>query len=125
VPAVVGGVVLLHAAVTRGPISAFRLVSRRVHRVVDLFVIGFEVVAAVQPLVSVEVPSRVILGGFAAVHLLVWLQSSFAERVPAASKAAPAPPADDLSTTIGRHAGRLAGSGVNAIRRARARRSRN
>ena len=58
VPAVVGGVVLLNAAVAIGPLGAFRLVGRRLHRVVDLVVIAFVVVAAIQPWVDVDVGTR-------------------------------------------------------------------
>ena len=47
VPSVVGGVIMLNAAITSGPLSAFRVLDRRVHRVIDIVVIAFEMIAAV------------------------------------------------------------------------------
>jgi hypothetical protein len=115
VPAVVGGVIMAHAAVTRGPLGAFRVISRGLHRVLDLPIIAFEIVAAVQPWVSVDAGSRVVVGGIAAAHLFVWWQSNFAERRKRNSIAAEG----GRSTEVGRIAGRLVGNGVNAVRRQR------
>ena len=80
VPAVLGGIVMVHAAITRGALAAFRIIDRRLHRLLDPAVIALEVVAAVQPWVSVDNGTRVIIAGIAAVHLVVWLGSSFTEK---------------------------------------------
>ena len=138
VPAVLGGIVMVHAAITRGALAAFRIIDRRLHRVIDPAVIALQIIGAVQPWVSVDNGTRVIIGGIAAVHLVVWLGSSFTEKPKAAkgakttattattasSSAASAPDAPkDRATDLGRSAGRLVGGGVKAVRAARAKRS--
>jgi len=132
VPAVLGGVIMMHAAITKGALAAFRVIDRRLHRVLDPFVIGLCAVAALQPWVSVESGARAIVLGIAVVHLVVFFGSSFTERTKApkpASKgssgagtsggsSAP-PPGADRSTDMGRTAGRVVGAGVNAVRKMR------
>lgn len=127
VPSVLGGIVLLHAAVTRGALAAFRLIDRKLHRLLDPVVIGVEIVAAVQPWISVDNGTRFIIGGIAAVHSVVWLGSSFTEKakkpkVAAGSSAAAsaAAPPGDRSADFGRSAGRMVGNGVKAVRKAKA-----
>jgi hypothetical protein len=115
VPAVVGGVVLLNAAVAIGPLGAFRLVGRRLHRVVDLVVIAFVVVAAVQPWVDVDVGTRAIMIGIALVYGFVWFYSDFAEKQARRQRRAAA--TGDRGEDLGRTAGRLAGNAVTAWRR--------
>ena len=115
VPSVVGGIVMLHAAITIGPIGAFRVINRRVHRVIDIAVISIEVLAAIQPWVNLESATRLIVAGIAFVHLFVWWQTSFATRI----KRAPVSPEGGRSTEVGRIAGRLVGNGVNSVRRHR------
>ena len=114
VPSVVGAVIMLHAAITIGPLGAFRVINRAVHRVVDVVVIAVEVLAAVQPWISLESATRMIMIGIALVHLFVW-NSSFATR----TKASPISAKGGRSTEIGRIAGRLVGNGVNVVRRPR------
>lgn len=115
VPSVVGAIVMLHAAITIGPMGAFRVLSRRVHRVVDVGVIALEVVAGVQPWIDLDSGTRVVVVGIALVHSFVWWKSSFAERVKYSSVSTEG----GRSTEIGRIAGRLVGNGVNAVRRPR------
>ena len=115
VPSVVGAVIMLHAAITIGPLGAFRVINRAVHRVVDVVVIAVEVLAAVQPWISLESATRMIMIGIALVHLFVWWNSSFATR----TKASPISAKGGRSTEIGRIAGRLVGNGVNVVRRPR------
>ncbi len=115
VPSVVGAVIMLHAAITSGPLGAFRVINRAVHRVVDVVVISFELLAAVQPWVSLESATRFVMICIAVVHLFVWWNSSFATRKKTAGISAEG----GRSTEIGRIAGRLVGNGVNAVRRPR------
>src|SRR6478752_7020545 len=61
VPCVVAAVIIINAAITKAPFAAFHLIGRRTHRVADVAVIGFEVVAAVQPVFSVEATTRMIM----------------------------------------------------------------
>ncbi|MDO8363328.1 MAG: hypothetical protein Q7V88_10570, partial [Actinomycetota bacterium] len=83
VPAVLGGIVLLHSAITRGALAAFRLIDRRLHRVLDPVVIALEVAGAVQPWVSVNNGTRFVIGAIALVHAVVWWGSSFTEKTKA------------------------------------------
>lgn len=139
VPAVLGGVIMGHAAITKGALAAFRVIDRRVHRVLDPFVIGLCMVGAVQPWVSVESSTRAIVLGIAVVHLVVFFGSSFTERTkppktapaagggsstsssssPSSSSSSGAAPGADRSTDLGRSAGRVVGAGVNAVRKMR------
>ena len=131
VPSALGAILLVYAACTKSPVAAFRLLSRRVHRFVDPLMIALLVTGAVQPWVEVDAASQVAIGGVAFVYLVVWIQSSYAERVPrserAASRAASSGPAAtgsapagatgaDRSTEMGRSMGRLVGRGVAAAR---------
>ena len=115
VPAVVGGVVLLNAAVAIGPLGAFRLVGRRLHRVVDLVAIGVVVAAAVQPWVDVDVGTRAIMIAIAVVYGFVWFYSDFAEKQARQKRRVAA--TGDRGEDLGRTAGRLAGNAVTAWRR--------
>jgi hypothetical protein len=116
VPAVVGGVVLVNAAVAIGPLGAFRLVGRRLHRVLDMVVIGVVVAAAVQPWVDVDVGTRAIMIGVAVVYGFVWFYSDFAEKQARRERRA-ATATGDRGQDLGRSAGRLAGNAVTAWRR--------
>lgn len=114
VPAVVGVIVMLHAAVTVAPLGAFRVISRRVHRVVDIAVIGLEITAGAQPWINLDSATRFLMIGIAVVHLFVWWNTNFAMRVKSSVSAE-----GGRSTEIGRIAGRLVGNGVNVVRRPR------
>jgi hypothetical protein len=114
-PSLAGGIVLLHAAITRGPLGAFGVIGRRTHRVIDVAVIALQVLAAVQPWITIDSGTRGIVACIAAVHIFVWWQSNFSER----TKAPPVSAEGGRSTEIGRIAGRLVGNGVNAVRRQR------
>ena len=43
VPGVLGLLIIVNAAITKGPVGAFRVISKKVHRVVDVFVIVLDV----------------------------------------------------------------------------------
>ncbi|MFT3851465.1 MAG: hypothetical protein QM733_01780 [Ilumatobacteraceae bacterium] len=142
VPCVVAGVIIVHAAVTKAPLAAFQVIDRRLHRVIDVGIIAFEVVAALQPWVSIEGSTRMIMLAIAFVHTFIWWQSSFIEKVkrkalapdpaavtsettaPATPGATPRPAAAPTgrSADIGRTAGRIVGSGVNTVRQMKAKR---
>ncbi len=136
VPAVVAAVIIIHAAITKAPLAAFRLIDRRLHRVIDVGVIAFEVVAAVQPVFAVDPSTRVIMLAIAAAHAFIWWQSSYIEKVKrkamaptaaAGTSAAGATPtaepaAAGRSADFGRTAGRLVGNGVRVVRQAKAKR---
>ena len=115
VPAVVGGLVMLHAALTIGPLGAFRVIGRRTHRVIDVVIISIEFLAVVQPWIELDNGTRIIIAGIASVHLFVWWNTNFAER----PKSQPMSGEGGRSAEVGRFAGRLVGNGVNAVRRPR------
>jgi hypothetical protein len=115
VPAIVGGVVLFNAAVAIGPLGAFRLVGRRLHRILDLVAIGVVVVAAVQPWIDVDVGTRAIMIAIAVVYGFVWFYSDFAEKQARQQRRVAA--TGDRGEDLGRTAGRLAGNAVTAWRR--------
>ena len=131
-PAVLGGVIILHAAFTRGAMAAFNVIDRRIHRFIDPFIIVLVVFSAIRPWAEIDEGTRFVVLGIAAVHAVVWMSSSFAEKptrskkqksAPAApvKAAAPGEPADpnDRSVIVGQKAGRMAASGVLFARRTR------
>ncbi len=118
-PAVAGGLVVLNAAIARGPLSAFRVLSRGQHRVADVVVIAGIVVCAVQPVVEVDPTVRLVMAAIAAVMAFVWFQSSFAEKPRRGGARAPITAEGGRGTEIGRMAGRAVGDGINAARRLR------
>ena len=148
VPTVCGGLVMLNTACAKGPLSAFRVFGRRTHRLLDAVVILVIIVMTVQPVVSIESSTRLIMAVLAFVLAFVWMQSDFSEsartlRKQAAESAAangePAaattastpratagsaarPPDGTMADTVGRTAGRLAGKGVNLYREQAAKR---
>ncbi len=140
VPALLGAFVLIYAACTKSAIGAFRILSRRAHKVTDPIVVAIQIGVAAQPWVEVDPGTRMVIVAVAIVHLFVWWQSSYDEKVkpsrtastsarsPASSTASsPASEAassagassGDRATEIGRTAGRLVGGGVKAFRGAR------
>ena len=120
-PTVLGGIIMLHAAMTKGALAAFNVIPRRIHRFIDPGIIVLVVLSAVRPWVEIDDGTRVIVFGIAAVHFVVWLSSSFAEK-PKKQKnvpSAPASPADpnDRSVVVGKKAGRMAATSVLFARR--------
>ena len=140
VPSVMGGVILLYGGCTKGALSAFRVFDRRIHRWFDPVMIAIVVFAAAQPWLTVRNDTRFVMGAIAVVWVVVWLGSSFAEK-PKRGKGAGAVASDgaggtagggsgngssgsgrDLSTEIGKKAGRAVGTGVNMVKAAKAKR---
>jgi len=80
IPAVLGAIVMVNAAVAIGPASAFRLVHRRVHRIIDLVVIGLVAVATVQPWIDLDANARILIGLLGVVLAFVWWNTDFATR---------------------------------------------
>lgn len=121
-PSIAGLLVLLNAATVRGgALSAFRLVGRATHRVLDVVVIAAVVALALQPWVEVDAGARIVMVGTAAVLGVVWWQSSFVEK-PRRGAVAPGGgggtgDAGDRSVELGRKAGRMVGDGINLAKR--------
>ena len=130
VPSVLGGVILLYGGSTKGALSAFRVLDRRIHRWLDPVMIAVVVLAAAQPWVTVRNDTRVVMVAIAIVWVVVWLGSSFHEKPKKQKGSGSGSGSDiggagsrgDLSTEIGKKAGRAVGVGVNMVRAAKAKR---
>jgi hypothetical protein len=115
VPAILGLVIVINAALARGPAGAFDLMHRKVHRVVDLVVICLLVAAAFQPWFEVDGTGQLLLVLIAFVLFVVWFHTDFEDRAGrTARRAARARPS---SEERGRQAGRVVGDTVNSLRR--------
>lgn len=114
VPVVLGAAVVLNNAIADGPVSAFDIVPRRVHQVLDVVLVVAIALAAVLPMFDIDVGTRTLLVLVAVVLGFVWWYSSF-ETFKARSSARTAA-ASDRADNAGRAAGRLVGKGVNAWR---------
>ncbi len=125
VPSVVGGVILLYGGCTKGALSAFRVLNRRIHRWLDPVMVAVVVFAAAQPWVTVRNDTRFVMVAIAIVWVVVWLGSSFTEK-PKREKGSGGigsmGAGGDLSTEIGKKAGRAVGVSVNMVRAAKAKR---
>ncbi|NND74728.1 MAG: hypothetical protein HKN44_06935 [Ilumatobacter sp.] len=119
VPAVMGVVVMGNAAIAKGPVSAFPMVGRQVHRWLDVMVMALLVGAAFQPMFEVDSTGQLLLCGIAFVLLFIWLNSDFSEK--AARKVNKSALRESIarpeSEEIGRKAGRAVGRGVNTAKR--------
>lgn len=116
VPAVLGLIIILNAAIAKGAAGAFRLTGKRLHRQLDLVVMVLLVVGAVQPWISIDNVGRMLLGGVAFVMWFVWFHTDFTEKVPRAERKA-ASAERPSSEALGRGAGRVVGGGVNSLKR--------
>lgn len=117
VPALLGLLIILNAAIAKGAAGAFRLAGRRTHRTLDLVVIGVLVFFAVQPWVSVDNTSRLLIGAIAFVMWFVWFHTDFDERLTRAERKAQTVQQPRNSTDIGRQAGRLVGGTAVSVKR--------
>lgn len=118
VPALLGLLIIINAAVAKGSAGAFRLVGRRLHRTLDLVVIAVLVFWAVQPWVSIEGTGRLLIGAIAFILCFVWVYTDFAEqRTRAERRAERAARGPRDSHELGRQAGRVAANTVNSVKR--------
>ncbi|HUS42441.1 MAG TPA: hypothetical protein VMY16_07215 [Ilumatobacteraceae bacterium] len=121
VPAVLGLVIILNAAITKGAAGAFSWTGKRVHRQLDVVVMLLLLAGAVQPWVSIDNTSRMLLGAVAFVLWFVWFHTDFTEKASRAERKASKARADDAgrpsSEALGRGAGRVVGGGVNSLKR--------
>jgi hypothetical protein len=115
VPALLGLLIILNAAVAKGSAGAFRLAGKRAHRTMDVVVMCVLVFFAFQPWISIDSTGRLLIGAIAFIVWFVWFHTDFEERATRAERKAAkaaarteAGPRD--STEIGREAGRVVGS---------------
>ena len=136
-PAVAGAVLVLLAATADGPFGAFRIVSRRAHRIVDLAAAAaLGVVAVLARHEGATVVGLVAAG--AVVLVMLVLRTDFRPRPvraprrviamsrrggdPADAGRGPAGASGGRSDRIGRAAGRAAATGIRVARAVKARR---
>jgi hypothetical protein len=116
VPAIAGIVVLANAAFAKGPLGAFDVVDRKLHRALDLVVVFVVLGLAVQPWIELDVGNRVVMGGIAVVLVFLWWFTDFADRRERAQRRATSA---ERSESAGRSAGRVAGGIVAAWKQKR------
>jgi hypothetical protein len=128
VPSVLGGLIMLNAALTKGALGAFRAYDRTLHRVFDMVIIGACLLAVGQPWFDMDPGSRIVVLASATVEIVVFFGSSYTERTrppkqPKAPKGERQPIAPgvektgDTATDVGRTAGRVVGSGYRAVKK--------
>lgn len=123
VPSLMGGLIVMNAAFARGPAAAFPLVSRRVHRWLDVVLMLMLVAAAFQPAFAVDSTGRLLLCSITFVMFFIWLNSDFAEKAVSkknkkqVKQARQERLARPQSGELGKKAGRVVGDGVNAAKR--------
>ncbi len=115
VPAVLGGLVIVNAAVAHGPGGAFRLVHRKVHRILDVAVIALVAVATVQPVISIDSNTRILMGLLGVVLAFVWWNTDFATKPERTGRRRKVQTPN--SEVIGKSAGRSAAEGFLAAKR--------
>ena len=112
IPSVFGLLIMINASAVAGPLSAFRAIPRRVHRVTDFVLAAAMVVGAVVLNSQLESGTQLMLVGIGlAMGFIAW-RTNYTER----PKRAPITP-DGRSDEIGRIAGRVAAGGVKLYRR--------
>jgi energy-converting hydrogenase Eha subunit C len=119
-PVFAGALIVVNAAVVTGPLGAFRLVSRPLHRIIDIVVVTAIVVIAAMPFLDIDTASRVTMIVIAAIMAFLWLSTNFDARDDAAARRAARGPGTRYdSETIGRTAGRLVGKANQYARKRR------
>lgn len=117
VPAIGGALVMVNAAIVRGPMGAFRWVGRRLHRWLDLAVMGVLLVGAVQPWIDIASSGRLVMLVVLLPLGFLWFYTDWAERP--TRRARRVGQAGPRGESLGRGAGRAAGVAYSAIRRRR------
>jgi hypothetical protein len=121
VPAVVGTLVILNAAVVRGPLGAFKWFGRAVHKWIDLALMIVILLVAVQPFADVPTTGRGMMLLTLVPYAFMWFYTDWAERP--ARKERRAEAAGDTGERIGRSAGRIVGNSYIAAKQAIKKRS--
>lgn len=121
VPVVLGGLIVVNAAMVRGPMGAFKFIGRRFHRWCDVVVGAICIGAVAQPWVDVSSTGRAIILVILLPYGFLWFYTDWAERKGrVARRAANTGPRSDAA---GRTAGRIAGKSYVAARKAVKKRS--
>jgi hypothetical protein len=113
IPAIVGSLILLNTAIVDAPFGAFRLVGRRLHRILDYIVLGIATVACAAP--GMDVATRLVQILIVIVLAVVILRTNYSAPAPKGKQPVSAVP-DGRADEIGRLAGHTAGTWASKIR---------
>ena len=106
IPSLAGVVVLVNAAIVRGPLGAFGLVGKSMHRRLDAVVVVVLIAVALQPWVSIESTGRVMIALAGVMLGVVFALTDYRD----------APASSITGERIGRSAGRWAGMAAGQVR---------
>ena len=121
IPALVGMLVILNAAIVRGPLGAFKWFGRAAHKWIDLGLMIVIALVAIQPFAEVPVSGRAIMLVILVPFAFLWFYTDWAER-PSRKERREAT-AGPTGEKIGRSAGRIAGASYVAAKQAIKKRS--
>jgi hypothetical protein len=113
-PSLAGTVVILNAAVVRGPMGAFKRIGRGLHRWLDLVVMAAILAGAVQPRIDITTAGRATMLVVLLPLGFLWFYTDWAERQSRAQRRLERAPVG--GEQVGRTAGRLAGTGYRTAR---------
>jgi len=106
VPTLLGTVIVANTAIVDAPLSAYRLVSRRLHRMFDALLVLAAV--AVAALADIDSGTRLVVALIAVVFVTIVWRTDYSKPEPKVFTAAPEGRADELGRLAGRASGRLA-----------------
>jgi hypothetical protein len=113
IPVIVGTLIVLNTAIVDAPFGAFRLVGRRLHRILDYIVLGVAIVACVAP--GMDVSTRLVQILIVIVlAVVVWRTDYSAPQPKVKQPVSPSP--EGKADEIGRLAGHTAGTWASKIR---------
>ncbi|RLE25106.1 MAG: hypothetical protein DRJ50_03545 [Actinobacteria bacterium] len=115
VPAVMGLLIILNAAITIGPAGAFSIIGRKLHRVLDVILMLVLAASTLQPWVEEDLTGRLVVGAITFIYFIVWFHTDFEGR--AERKSRRAARAKPESEELGKKAGRMVGDSVNSLKR--------
>ena len=113
IPALVGTMILLNTAIVDAPFGAFRLVGRRLHRLLDYIVLGIAIAACAAP--GIDVSTRLVQILIVIVLAVVVWRTDYSAPAPKVKQPISATP-DGKADEIGRLAGHTAGTWASKIR---------
>ena len=113
IPALVGTMILLNTAIVDAPFGAFRLVGRRLHRLLDYIVLGIAIAACAAP--GIDLSTRLVQILIVIVLAVVVWRTDYSAPAPKVKQPISATP-DGKADEIGRLAGHTAGTWASKIR---------
>ena len=113
IPVIVGTLIVLNIAIVDAPFGAFRLVGRRLHRILDYIVLGVAIVACAAP--GTDVATRLVQFLIVIVLAVVVWRTDYSAAKPKVKQPVSATP-EGKADEIGRFAGHTAGTWASKIR---------